>query len=401
MFNALADGDARVENFLPGADCLSTIHCLTLLGVAIDVPRGGREVTVHGRGLRLREPAGVLDAGNSGTTFRLLTGILAGQPFFSVLTGDESLRGRPMARVARPLVEMGARIWGRNEGTLAPLAILGGGLHGIGYDSPVASAQVKSAILLAGLFAGGETSVTEPWRSRDHTERMLGAMGAPLSVEGTRVSVTAAERLSPLSIRVPGDISSAAFWLVAGAVHPDAEVTVEGVGVNPTRTGVLDVLRAMGAELGVTNQRDEGGEPVADVTVRSSRLRGTVIEGELVPRAIDELPVLALAASLAEGETVVRDAAELRVKESDRVATVADQLGRLGAEIEPRPDGFRIRGVPCLRGAAVETSGDHRLAMTLAVAGLLADGSTAIEGSESVDVSYPGFWRDLRRLTSP
>ena len=401
ILNAIARGSARVDNFLPGADCLSTLACLRALGVDVEIigDRGARglSLAVSGRE-RLAEPASVLDAGNSGTTTRLLTGLIAGQAIFAVLTGDDSLRTRPMARVAQPLRLMGARIWGRAGGTLAPLAIRGGGLHGIAYDLPVASAQVKSALLLAGVQAEGETRLTEPARSRDHTERLLAAMGVPLTREGTTVRVTGPARLEARDVVVPGDISSAAFWLVAAAVHPRAEVTLRGVGCNPTRAGVVEALRAMGADVVLEKERDEAGEPVADITARSSSLHGVELGGDLIPRLIDEVPVLAVAAAFATGRTVVRDAAELRVKESDRIASLAAELRRFGVAIEERPDGFVVEGGRSPRGAACHSHGDHRLAMALAIAGALADGETLVEGAEAVGVSYPGFWEDLKRL---
>lgn len=400
LLNALATGDALVENFLPGADCLSTLACLRSLGVESTLDRRRTRLTIRGAGLQLSEPRDVLDAGNSGTTTRLLAGILAGQSFFSVMTGDASLRGRPMARVIEPLRRMGARIAGREDGRFAPFAIEGGNLRGIEHVSKAASAQVKSAVLLAGLLAEGHTTVSEPSRSRDHTERMLAAMGAPIAVDGLSVSVTrAAAALRPLSLRVPGDTSAAAFWLVAGSIHPDADITVENAGLNPTRTGVLDILRAMGADIAVTNEHTEGGEPAGDLRVRSARLRGIEIGGDLVPRSIDELPVVALAAALAEGHTIIRDAAELRVKESDRVATVAHELGALGARVEPRDDGFAITGVAALCGGTVHSHGDHRLAMLLGVAGLVTP-DVVLEGASDVAVSYPRFWRDLDRLSA-
>ena len=402
LFGAIGEGETRVDNFLLGADCLSTVACVRALGVDVEVeqtPDGG-EVVVHGAGLTgLREPADVLDCGNSGTTMRLLTGLLAGQPFLSVLTGDASLRSRPMARVLEPLRAMGAHTHGRDGDRLPPLVLGGGPLTATRHRLPVASAQVKSALLLAGLYAEGDTWVQEPANSRDHTEMMLVAMGAPLVADGTIVRVRRPDQpLRPLHLRVPGDISAAAFWLVAGACHPDAEVRVEGAGLNPTRAGVVEALRAMGADLTVERERVEGGELVGDIVVRSSRLHGTVLEGALIPRAIDEIPVLALAAALAEGDTIVRDAAELRVKETDRIATTTEQLGRLGARIEPTPDGMVIHGDAPLRGARCHSHGDHRLAMTLAVAGLLAGGETVIEDAGAVDVSYPAFWDDLTYL---
>jgi 3-phosphoshikimate 1-carboxyvinyltransferase len=407
LFGAIAEGESRVENFLFGADCLSTVACIRALGVEAvfaDAPEG-RVLIVRGVGLDgLREPADVLDCGNSGTTMRLLTGLLAGRPFLSVLTGDASLRGRPMARVLEPLRAMGAHVHGRDGDRLPPLVIAPARLSGTRHRLAVASAQVKSALVLAGLCAEGETWVQEPAPSRDHTEGMLAAMGAPLTVDGTTLRVRRPDRpLRPLRLRVPGDISSAAFWLVAGACHPDAEVRVEAVGLNPTRAGVIEALRAMGADLTVAHERLEGGERIGDVTVRSSRLHGTVIAGDLIPRLIDEVPVLALAAAVADGDTIVRDAAELRVKETDRIATTTTELGRLGARIEPAADGMVIHGggPASLRGARCRSHGDHRLAMTLAVAGLLADGETIVEDAGAVDVSYPAFWQDLAELGGP
>lgn len=404
ILNALASGPATVHNFLTAEDCLATLDCLRALGVDWRLEEQQPEVTlkVEGVGLTgLREPEDVLDARNSGTTMRLLAGLLAGQPFLSLLSGDASLRSRPMDRIVTPLREMGAQVWARAGDTCAPLAIRGGCLRGISYRTPVASAQVKSALLLAGLFAQGETTVEEPATSRDHTERMLAAMGADLRQEGPAVRLAPPSRpLEPLNLRVPGDLSAAAFWIVAAALHPDAQVSLPGVGLNPTRTGLTEVLRHMGADIEVAEERIVGGEPVADITVRSSSLTGTVVEGDLLPRLIDEVPVLALAAALARGPTVIRDAAELRVKESDRLATVAAELRRLGARLEERPDGLAIEGGARLRGAAVDSHGDHRLAMALAVAGLLAEGETVVAGSEAAAVSYPGFWRDLEALTS-
>jgi 3-phosphoshikimate 1-carboxyvinyltransferase len=327
--------------------------------------------------------------------------VLAAQPFVSFLSGDASLRERPMERIVAPLREMGARIWARADDTRAPLAIRGGRLRGIRYRMPVASAQVKSAVLLAGLFAEGETAVEEPAPSRDHTERMLAAMGSEIRREGASVRLTLPSKaLSSLSLRVPGDTSAAAFWMVAAAIHPDAEVSLPGVGVNPTRAGLIEVLRDMGAEIEVGEERSVGGEPVADVMVRSSSLKGTAVGGELIPRLIDEVPVLAVAAAVAQGRTVIRDAAELRVKESDRLSTVAAELRRLGARVDERPDGLVIEGGAELRGAAVDSRGDHRLAMALAVAGLVAEGETVVAGSEAASVSYPHFWADLEALTS-
>lgn len=399
ILNAIARGQAVVENFQRGADCLATLRCLRLLGVPWRW-RDGSTLEINGVGLHgLREPPAVLDCRNSGTTMRLLAGLLAPQPFLSLLSGDASLRSRPMDRVIAPLRLMGADIRGRQGDTRAPIAVQGRPLRGIRYDLPVASAQVKSALILAALYAQGETVLREPAPSRDHTERMLAAMGASLRFgEGAVAVQPAAGELSPLSLRVPGDISAAAQWVVLAALHPEAEVRITGVGVNPTRTGVLDALRLMGAEIRLEEERLWGPEPVADIVVRSSRLRGTVIGGDLIPRAIDELPLLALAGALAQGETVIRDAAELRTKESDRVRTTARELRRLGARVEERPDGLRIQGVGGLRGGVVSSHGDHRLAMMLAVAGCVARGETIIRNSQAVAVSYPWFWRDLELL---
>lgn len=403
ILNAIADGSAAVENFLLSADCLATLECLRALGVVWslrETAEGRNDLAIEGRGFDgLRESADVLDARNSGTTMRLLAGLLAGRPFLSLLTGDESLRSRPMERIVAPLREMGAQVWGRGGDTLAPLAIRGGHLRGIHHVSPVASAQVKSALLLAGLQAERETVIEEPARSRDHTERMLRAMGARLvETDGALRLVPAPNSLKPLSLRIPGDMSAAAFWLVAGALHPDAEIALPGVGLNPTRTGLLDVLQEMGASVTVDNVRTQGGEPVGDLVVHSSRLSGTAVEGPLAVRLIDEVPALALAAALAKGRTVIRDVAELRVKESDRISTTVQELRRLGARIQVDGDALVIEGTDVLRGAACDSHGDHRLAMTLAVAGAVAEGSTAVDGADASDVSYPGFWRHLEQL---
>ncbi|MDN5361377.1 MAG: 3-phosphoshikimate 1-carboxyvinyltransferase [Moorella sp. (in: firmicutes)] len=398
LIGALADGTTTINGFLAGADCLSTLACLRALGVDITGPDAGR-VTVRGRGLNsLCEPETVLDAGNSGTTMRLLLGVLAGQPFYSVLSGDASLRRRPMGRVTGPLQAMGAKIWGRCDGELAPLSVRGGNLRPLEYTLPVASAQVKSALLLAGLFTPGETVITEPYPSRDHSERMLRAAGADLQVKGTRIRIRGRQLLNPLTINVPGDISAAAFFLVAGCLHPRADITLEGVNLNPTRTGIIDALLAMEAQLEITPGEETGGEPAGRIRVSSSGLRGLEIGGSLIPRLIDEIPVLAVAAALAEGETSIRDAAELKVKESDRITLVAGELARMGADITPRSDGFLITGRSHLRGAVVDSHGDHRLAMALAVAGLVATGTTVIRGAECMAVSYPGFTADLARL---
>jgi 3-phosphoshikimate 1-carboxyvinyltransferase len=402
MLNALADGDAVIHNFLPGEDCLSTVGVLGALGVESTLDTAGESPVLRVRGAGrggLREARGALDCGNSGTTMRLMAGILAGQPFYSVLTGDDSLRSRPMARVIEPLRLMGAKIDGRDGGTLAPLTIRGGGLRGIDYRTPVASAQVKSAILLAGLFAENATTVTEPEPTRDHTERMLAAMGADVRREGPAVRVAPAERLEPLSMRVPNDISAAAFWIVAAVSHPDAELRMTGVGLNPTRTGIINALREMGGDVAIEEERTVGGEPVGDIVARSSRLHGASFGGEVVLRMMDEIPAFAVAAAHADGTTTIRDARELRVKESDRIAAVASELRALGARIDEHDDGMTIEGGGALAGGHVRSFGDHRLAMALAVAALLGQGPVHVDGAEAAAVSYPEFWEHLEGLT--
>ncbi|HSB72229.1 MAG TPA: 3-phosphoshikimate 1-carboxyvinyltransferase [Candidatus Methylomirabilis sp.] len=396
LLGALAHGVTEVCGFLRGEDCLATLHALRALGTTIGETAGGG-LQIHGAGPEaLREPPGVLDAGNSGTSLRLLAGLLAGRPFFSVLTGDPSLRSRPMRRIVEPLGAMGATLLGRGGGEYPPLAIRGGGLRGIDWHSPVASAQVKSAILLAGLQARGETSVTEPALSRDHTERMLAAFGVPLERRGAAVAVRGGARLRATRITVPGDVSSAAFFLVAAAAWAGAEMCIQGVGVNATRTGLLDVLARMGGTVVQEHAHIQGGEPVADLRVRGVRLRGTRIEGEDIPRLIDEVPVLAVAAALADGETVISGAGELRVKEVDRLAALASELGRLGAAITTEGDSLRIAGGHRLRGAVVSSRGDHRMAMSLAIAGLFAAGETRVEDVGCVETSFPGFARLLK-----
>ncbi len=401
ILNSIAAGEARLCNYLPGADCLSTVNCLRALGVAIEeLDSSPPTLLVHGAGATgPKEPANVIDAGNSGTTMRLLTGLLAAQPFFSVITGDDSLRFRPMGRVVQPLRLMGAQIWGRGSDSLAPLAIRGQMLSGISYPLPVASAQLKSALLLAGLFARGTTTLTEPAPSRDHTERQLQAMGARIKKEGKQISLEpSSSPLKAQDVNIPGDLSAGAYWMVAGSIHSKAKVRIPGCGVNPTRTGILDALSGMGARIQRLNQRTEGGEPMADIHVEPSDLVGIELSGEIIPRIIDEIPVLAVAACCAKGKTVIRDAAELRVKESDRIATTARELMKMGAHIEELPDGMIIHGGAPLKGAAVESHGDHRLAMSLAIAALVAEGETVIQDAEVVDISYPGFWEHLEAL---
>lgn len=396
LFGALAEGETRITNFLDSEDTQATRGCLQAMGVKIE---RNEAIVVHGVGLHgLHAPAQALWTGNSGTTTRLLLGILAGQPFSATLSGDASLSRRPMDRVAIPLRQMGAQVDGQGERCTPPITIDGGNLHGIHYHTPVASAQVKSAILLAGLYAGGETCVTEPQKSRNHTERMLRGFGVEVREEGLTVCVHGGQRLYGQQIVVPGDISSAAFFLVAGAIVPNAEVMITGVGINPTRSGIIDVLQAMGADLTITNKREEGGEPVADLTVRHSHLTGTRIAGSLIPRLIDELPILAVAAAFAEGATEIADARELRVKESDRIATVSRFLRDMGVDVEERDDGMLIHGGLPLRGTEVQSDGDHRVAMSAAIAAIAAGVENRIDGAGSIATSFPTFISLLRIL---
>ncbi len=398
ILSSIGDGESVVRGLLWSDDVVRTVRAFGSMGVEME-GLYKEELRIKGRGLLgLREPQDVIDAGNSGTTLRLLTGLLSGQPFFSVLTGDSSLRRRPMDRVVLPLREMGAGIWGREDGRKAPLAIRGGGLKAISYRLPVASAQVKSALLLAGLYAEGITEVVEPLPSRNHTEIMLRALGAEIEVDGLTVRVRGGRAISGSTFLIPGDLSSAAFLMVAALILPDSEIVIRDVGLNPTRTGVIDVLREMGGQIGVENMRDWGGEPVGDVTVRTSRLHGVRIGREYVPRTIDEFPVLCVAAAFAEGITEVSGAEELRVKESDRIATMASELARLGVKVEEKRDGLVIEGGGRLRGASCYSHGDHRVAMALYVAALGAEGTTVIEGVECVDTSFPGFFSLMEGL---
>ena len=422
MFGALADGDTRIRGFLRGADCLSTISCFRQLGVRIDEAED--EIIVHGKGLwGLDRPAGILDAGNSGTTVRLMTGILSGQPFPSVITGDESIRKRPMRRVIEPLTMMGAQVCGHNGSGCAPLSIAGipdreHPLSGITYHSPVASAQVKSCILLAGLYADSETTVIEPALSRDHTERMLTGFGAhirqrsvekaaektdPLrSMPGCSSTISPQPVLHGMDIAVPGDISSAAYFIAAALIIPGSEVMIRNVGINPTRDGILRIARDMGGDVSLLNCRETGGEPVADILVRSSHLKGTRVAGPIIPALIDELPVIAVMAACAEGTTVIADAAELKVKESDRILTVSESLNAMGIDVTPTDDGMIIAGrgggSPALGGAFINSHDDHRIAMSFAIAALAADSETKIAGADCVRISYPGFFEQLRAL---
>ena len=402
MFGSIADGTTEIHNFLPGADCLATIRCFRTLGIEIE--QEGSTVIVHGKGLHgLSAPSHILDVGNSGTTTRLLSGILAGQPFESKLSGDESLNSRPMKRIIDPLTQMGADISSILHNGCAPLYIAPSRLHGIHYDSPVASAQVKSCILLAGLYADGETSVTEPGLSRNHTELMLKEFGADIrSVHDLDCSRTTAiiqpgRELHGQKLTVPGDISSAAYFIAAGLIVPDSEIRITNVGINPTRAGILKICEDMGARIELSNERTEGGEKIADITVRTSRLHGTVIEGDIIPALIDELPVIAVMAAVAEGTTVIRDAAELKVKETDRIETVTDNLKAMGCDVTPTEDGMIINGGK-LKGASIHTLLDHRIAMAFSIAALAAEGRTRILDSKCVDVSYPAFYDTFEEL---
>lgn len=397
MIGAIAAGITDIDNFLPGEDCRSTVHCIRQLGIEVE-EISPTHLQVKGKGAGgLTEPENYLDAGNSGTTIRLLSGLLAGQEFFSVLTGDASIRRRPMARVAEPLRQMGADVWGRNEGRYAPLAIRGGHLKGINYHTPVASAQIKSAVLLAGLYGDGETAVTEPASSRDHTEKMLQAFGANIQVDGL-TTVVRASSLTARKVIVPGDISSAAFFLVAGAIIPSSRMTVKNVGLNPTRTGILDVLEEMGARITITNRQENSGELMGDITVEGQGLKGVIISGDLIPRLIDEIPVLAVASAVAEGRTIIKDATELKVKESNRLKAIATELTRFGADIQETDDGLIINGQRNFKGALCNSYQDHRIAMACALMGLLASGQTVVQGAECIDISFPGFQNILNSL---
>lgn len=395
MFGALADADTHITGFLMGEDCLSTISCFKKMGVSIDVSE--KEVVVHGVGLHgLKAPDELLYTGNSGTTTRLLCGILAGQPFSSTVNGDASIQKRPMGRIMKPLREMGADISGK-DGNLCPLTIHPAPLHGIRYTMPVASAQLKSAILLAGLFADSPTTVVEPAPSRDHTERMMRGLGTQVVSNGTEITLTPPKTLHAVNVEVPGDISSAAYFLVAGLILPDSDIVIRNVGINPTRTGILDALEAMGANIERLNERGTV-EPICDLRVRSSHLHGTTICGDMIPRLIDEIPVLAVAAAFAEGETVIRDAQELKVKESNRIATMTTELSKTGADVHETEDGMIIRGGKPLHGADFASYADHRVAMSMAVCALACEGDSSIDDPDCVAISYPTFFETLDAL---
>lgn len=391
MLGAIANGTTTVRGFLRGGDNMATMGAFRAMGVQID--DDGESVVIQGKGLHgLSEPGDVIDCGNSGTTIRLITGLLAGQSFFSVVTGDQYLRKRPMKRVVEPLTRMGARILGRSQGSLAPLAISGGALNAIGYESPVSSAQVKSAVMLAGLYADGATSIREPSLSRDHSERMFRLFGASLEVFNSGVTVKGGVELQGQEITVPGDISSATFFMVAALITPGSELLIRNVGVNPTRTGAIDILRAMGGDIQLLDQRELSGEPVADILVRASRLKGCAIAGSVVPRAIDEFPAICVAAACAEGLTTIREARELRVKETDRISAMATNLRTLGVTVEECDDGMTISGVERLAGGSVESFGDHRIAMSMAVAALVSTDGITIADTGCVATSFPSFF---------
>lgn len=400
IFSSLAKGESIIRNFLRADDPYSTLHACRALGADID--DRGEDIFVKGKGIHgIAEPYDVIDCGNSGTTIRLLAGVLSGAPVFSVLTGDASLRKRPMARVIEPLTLMGANIQARAGNRYPPVAIRGGSLQAISYAMPVASAQVKSSLMLAGLYASGETEITEPVKSRDHTERMLPAFGAKIRVNGLRVTVKGGTELRGTDIFVPGDFSSAAFFIVGALLIKDADITIRGVGINPTRTGLLYILREMGAAIEVHNVRELSGEPVADIHCSGgATLKAVTVTREQVPALIDEFPVLCVAATQAVGTTTIRGAEELRVKESDRIRTMATELRKMGSEAEELEDGLSITGGNPLKGADIESYGDHRVAMAMAVAGLIAEGKTTIHGISSVNISFPGFFQLLRKLTA-
>lgn len=398
LLGAMARGTSRITNLSPGRDCASSVGCLRDLGVAIK-KKGPREFTVEGRGMSgFEEPAAMLNAENSGTTMRLLCGLLAGQPFYSVITGDDSLRTRPMGRVIEPLRQMGARLFAREGNRKAPITIVGSPLRPIDYTMPVASAQVKSAILIAGLFCNGETTVREKVRSRDHTERMLRHLGADITVAGGTAALKGGRELGSGSIFVPGDISSAAYLILAATLVEDSCLEIPNVGLNPTRLGLVEALMRMGAEISTGNLRTENEEPVGTIEVRSSALRAIEVTPETIPSMVDEVPLLALAATQAAGKTSIRGAGELRFKESDRLKNIATELNRLGARVRELEDGLEIEGPTELRGATCQTYGDHRLALALGVAGLIAGGETVIRGAEVVDISFPGFFQQLGKL---
>lgn len=404
MFASIAEGKSIVKNFLKAEDPISTTNAFRMMGIEIE-EKAGNELVIHGKGLYgLKEPFDVIDCGNSGTTVRLISGILSGNPFFSVLTGDDSLKQRPMARVINPLKEMGADISARSSDKYLPMAIKGKVLKAINYTMPMASAQVKSCLILAGLYADSTTIITEPQKSRDHTERMLMAMGAEIEVEGLTIKVkgegSRVKGLKPIDITIPSDFSSAAFFIAGALIIPDSEILIRNVCVNPTRTGLLDVIKNMGGDVRVENMRDVSGEPVADIYCKSAgSLKAVKISGDIMPSLIDEFPILCVLATQADGVTEIRGAEELRVKESDRIKAMATELKKLGVELDEYPDGISIKGKASLKGATVESYHDHRIAMSLAIAALVAEGTITINNSSCVDISFPGFFEELKRIT--
>ena len=410
IFSSLSKGKSVLRNFLKAEDTTSTINAMRMLGIEIQEDSGGKrdkrgltgELVINGKGIYgLNEPYDVIDCGNSGTTIRMLTGVLSGNPFLSVLTGDESLRARPMGRVITPLKQMGAEILARGEDRYPPIVIRGRRLNAVRYAMPVASAQVKSAVLLAGLYGDGETEIIEPVKSRDHTERMLPSFGAEIKVDGLHIRIKGGTELKGTEVHVPGDFSSAAFFIIGALLIKDSDIIIRDVGINPTRTGIISAIKEMGADIEIHNVRDLSGEPVADIRCKNvAELKAIDITGEKIPALIDEFPVLCVAATQAAGTTTIRGAGELRIKESDRIRSMAVELRKMGAEIEEFDDGLSITGKKRLKGTAVESYGDHRIAMSMSIAALVADGTTVINGISSVNISFPGFFEMLRRLTS-
>ncbi len=398
ILGSIAQGETRIYNFLNSMDCLKTLECMQALGVKIELDENN-SINIKGKGLYgLQEAKDILDVGNSGTTIRLLTGLLSGQDFYSVLSGDDSIRRRPMKRVVEPLKLMGADIWGRKDGQFAPLSIRGNKLNPLHYTLPVASAQVKTALLLAGLYTIGETVVKEPLSTRDHTEKMLEIMRADIKISSSEIKIKGGKELRGTDIFIPGDISSAAYFIVAASILRDSQIIIKQVGVNPTRTGIIEILKKMGTKIDILNYQIKSNEPQADLMTEYSKLKGVEIKKENVPFLIDELPLIAVVATQAQGKTVVSGARELRVKETDRIKAIVSELKKMGADIEEREDGFVVNGPTRLQGAVCENYNDHRIAMSLAVAALLAEGKTVIKNSECISISFPGFEKTLQKL---
>lgn len=398
ILGSIAQGETRIYNFLDSLDCLKTLECMQALGAEIDLGKDNF-IKIKGKGLYgLQEPKDMLDVGNSGTTIRLLTGLLSGQNFYSVLNGDNSIRRRPMKRVVEPLRLMGADIWGRKDGQFAPLSVRGNKLNPLHYTLPVASAQVKTALLLAGLYAAGETVIKEPLTTRDHTERMLKVMQADIKISSPEVKIKGGKELKSTEIFIPGDISSAAYFIAAASILRDSQILIKHVGVNPTRTGIIKILKMMGAKINILNYQIKSNEPQADLKIEYSELKGIEIRKEEVPLLIDELPLIAVVATQAQGKTVVSGAKELRVKETDRIKATVNELKKMGADIEEKDDGFIVTGPSRLKEAVCESYNDHRIAMSLAVAALLAEGKTVIKNSECINISFPGFEKTLQNM---